>query len=137
MVTEVALDACQVSVTLWPLVIEVELAERVMVGATFGLALPHETEPQTANKETPHEIQRNGLIIIRRLRGLSGRNRPRSDAEADSGGCRYIGESVRPSRWKVNWGGSRLGSRIAGCLGGIQEVFSNPQWKNWEESRAT
>ena len=96
MVTDIALDACQVSVTLWPVLIEVELAERVTVGATFGLELPHEIEPQTANREAPQEIQRNGLLIIRRLRGLSGPDRARIRCWGRPGGCCYKGETDRP-----------------------------------------
>lgn len=36
MVTEVALVVCQLKVTLWPLVIDVVLAERVTVGVGGG-----------------------------------------------------------------------------------------------------
>jgi len=98
MVTDVALDACQVSVTLCPVLIEVELAESVMVGATFGLELPHEIEPQTANREAPQEIQRKDLLIIRKLRGLSGRDRARIRCWGRPGGCRYKGETIARGR---------------------------------------
>jgi len=48
MVTEVALKACQLSVTLWPLLIVVVLAEKVIVGATFFEELAQEEQPQIA-----------------------------------------------------------------------------------------
>ena len=48
MVTEVALNACQFSVTLWPLLIVVVLAEKVIVGATFFEELAQEEQPQIA-----------------------------------------------------------------------------------------
>jgi hypothetical protein len=47
-VTEVALNACQLSVTLWPLLIVVVLAEKVIVGATFFEELAQEEQPQIA-----------------------------------------------------------------------------------------
>jgi hypothetical protein len=58
MVTEVALKACQFSVTLWPLLIVVVLAEKVMVGAAFFEELAHEEQPQIAAIRTPQQIQR-------------------------------------------------------------------------------
>ena len=57
-VTDVALVACQVSVTLCPLLIEVGLAASVTLGAD-GVAFevpPHEERPQTANRRVPDEI---------------------------------------------------------------------------------
>ena len=47
-VTEVALKACQFSVTLWPLLIVVVLAEKVIVGATFFEEFAQEEQPQIA-----------------------------------------------------------------------------------------
>ena len=44
MVTAVALAACQFSVTLWPLVTALALAERLMLGATFDFEFPHDAE---------------------------------------------------------------------------------------------
>jgi hypothetical protein len=58
MVTDEAFDACQVSVTLWPLLIDLALAERVMAGAT--LELPHDAAPHISAIRAPQEIQRNG-----------------------------------------------------------------------------
>ena len=48
MVTEVALKACQLSVTLWPLLIVVVLAEKVIVGATFFEEFAQEEQAQMA-----------------------------------------------------------------------------------------
>jgi hypothetical protein len=47
-VTEVALNACQLSVTLWPLLIVVVLAEKVIVGATFFEEFAQEEQAQMA-----------------------------------------------------------------------------------------
>lgn len=60
MVTDVALLACQLSVTLCPLVIEVGLAESVTLGADdVALEVPAQEErPQMANSRIPQEIQR-------------------------------------------------------------------------------
>lgn len=58
MITDVALKACQFSVTLWPLLIVVVLAEKVMVGAAFFEVLAQEEQPQIAAIRTPQEIQR-------------------------------------------------------------------------------
>jgi hypothetical protein len=58
MVTEVALNACQFRVTLCPLLIEVVLAEKVMVGAAFFEELAQEEQPQIAAIRAPQEIQR-------------------------------------------------------------------------------
>ena len=58
MVTEVALNACQFNVTLWPLLIAVVLAEKVMVGAAFFEELAQEEQPQIAAISAPPEIQR-------------------------------------------------------------------------------
>jgi hypothetical protein len=58
MVTEVALNACQVSVTLWPLLIVVALAEKVMVGGAFLGELAQEEQPQIAAISAPQKIQR-------------------------------------------------------------------------------
>ena len=58
MVTEAALNACQLSVTLWPLLIVVVLAEKVIVGATFFEELAQEEQPQIAAIRAPQEIQR-------------------------------------------------------------------------------
>lgn len=57
-ITDVALKACQFSVTLWPLLIVVVLAEKVMVGAIFFMVLAQEEKPQIAAITAPHEIQR-------------------------------------------------------------------------------
>jgi len=60
--TEVALNACQVSVTLCPLVIEPVFAENVIVGLVFGLDVPtHEERPKIPHITAPHEIQRTAL----------------------------------------------------------------------------
>ena len=58
MVTDVALKACQFSVTLCPLLIVVVLAEKVMVGAIFFMVLAQEEKPQIAAITAPQEIQR-------------------------------------------------------------------------------
>jgi hypothetical protein len=58
MVTEVALNACQLSVTLWPLLIVVVLAEKLIVGATFFEEVAQEEQPQIAAITAPQEIQR-------------------------------------------------------------------------------
>jgi hypothetical protein len=58
MITDVALKACQFSVTLWPLLIVVVLAEKVMVGAVFFELLAQEEKPQIAAIRAPQEIQR-------------------------------------------------------------------------------
>jgi hypothetical protein len=58
-VTDVALNACQFSVTLCPLLIEPVLAEKVMVGATFFELLAHDEEPQITAIRAPQKIQRN------------------------------------------------------------------------------
>lgn len=58
MVTEFALEACQLSVTLWPLLIETVLAEKVMVGAAFFELLAQDDEPQMATIRATNEIQR-------------------------------------------------------------------------------
>jgi hypothetical protein len=58
MVTDVALKACQFSVTLWPLLIVVVLAEKVMVGAFFLEAVAQEEQPQIAAIRATQEIQR-------------------------------------------------------------------------------
>jgi hypothetical protein len=58
MVTEVALNACQFNVTLWPLLIAVVLAEKVMVGTAFFEELAQEEQPQIAAISAPQEIQR-------------------------------------------------------------------------------
>lgn len=57
-ITDVALKACQFSVTLWPLLIVVVLAEKVMVGAIFFMVLAQEEKLQIAAITAPHEIQR-------------------------------------------------------------------------------
>jgi hypothetical protein len=59
-VTESAFDDCQVSVTFWPDVMELELADRDTVG---GVDCPfdvpeHEEKPQVAITTTMQEIQR-------------------------------------------------------------------------------
>lgn len=64
MVTDVALKDCQFRVTLWPLLIAVVLVEKVMVGATFGLELPHDTEPHNAAISAPQEIHRTACVFI-------------------------------------------------------------------------
>jgi hypothetical protein len=48
MVTAVALVDCQFRVTLWPVLSEFVLAERVMAGVVLDLEFPHEAEPQIA-----------------------------------------------------------------------------------------
>lgn len=58
MVTDVALKACQFSVTLWPLLIAVVLAEKVMVGAGLFEDVAQEQQPQIAAIRAPQEIQR-------------------------------------------------------------------------------
>jgi hypothetical protein len=58
MVTDVALKACQLSVTLWPLLIAAVFAEKVMVGAAFFEELAQEEQPQIPAIRTPHKIQR-------------------------------------------------------------------------------
>lgn len=58
MVTDVALKACQFSVTLCPLLIAVVLAEKVMVGAAFFEEVEQEEQPQIAAIRAPQEIQR-------------------------------------------------------------------------------
>jgi hypothetical protein len=58
MVTDVAFKACQLSVTLCPLLIAPVLAEKVMVGAAFWELLPHDEEPQMAASRAPQKIQR-------------------------------------------------------------------------------
>jgi hypothetical protein len=58
MLTDVALRACQFSVTLCPVLIEPVLAEKVMVGATFFELLAHDEEPQIAASRAPQKIQR-------------------------------------------------------------------------------
>jgi hypothetical protein len=58
MVTEVALEDCQLRVTLWPLLIDKVLAEKVMVGATFLELLAQDDEPQMATITATKDIQR-------------------------------------------------------------------------------
>jgi hypothetical protein len=59
MFTELAFDDCQVSVTFWPDVMELELAERDTVGVDCPFDVPeHEEKPQVATSTTPQEIQR-------------------------------------------------------------------------------
>jgi hypothetical protein len=66
MVTDVALVACQLSVTLCPLLMEFVLAEKVTVGAASDFELPHEAEPYIAANKAPHEIQRNARFFMQR-----------------------------------------------------------------------
>jgi len=59
--TEVALVACQVMVTLCPLLIDPGLAASVTLAAEDEVALEllaQEEKPQTANRRVPDEIQR-------------------------------------------------------------------------------
>jgi hypothetical protein len=58
MVNEVALNTCQFRVTLCPLLIEVVLTEKVMVGAAFFEELAQEEQPQIAAIRAPQEIHR-------------------------------------------------------------------------------
>lgn len=60
-VTDVALNACQFSVTLCPLLIEPVLAEKVIVGAAFFALLAHDEKPQIAAIRAPQEIQRTAF----------------------------------------------------------------------------
>jgi len=88
MVTDVALNACQFRVTLCPLLIEVVLAENVIVGATF-LRPPHEAEPPIAAIRAPHKIQRTTLAFIREVLRLPVRacaNQMPQRARAVAGG---------------------------------------------------
>jgi hypothetical protein len=64
MITDVALKACQFSVTLWPLLIVVVLAEKVMVGAAFFEVVAQEEQPQIAAIRTPQEIRRTAWQFI-------------------------------------------------------------------------
>jgi hypothetical protein len=58
-VTDVAPVACQVSVTLCPLVIDAVLAVSVTLGGELAFDEPaHEEKKQTANRRVPQEIQR-------------------------------------------------------------------------------
>jgi hypothetical protein len=79
-VTDVALDACQFSVTLWPGLSEFVLAERVMAGATFGSEFPHDAETNIAPIRIPQEIERNASFIIGSLIRIRGRKARNSDA---------------------------------------------------------
>ena len=58
MVTEVALNACQFSVTLWPLLIAVVLAEKLIVAATFFEEVAQEEQPQIAAITAPQVTHR-------------------------------------------------------------------------------
>jgi hypothetical protein len=62
MVTEVEFEACQLTVVLCPVLIEVGVAERVTLGAGGGRVvfrlLAQEREPQIAASRAPHENQR-------------------------------------------------------------------------------
>jgi len=58
MVTDVALKACQFSVTLWPLLIAVVLAENVIVGEDFLEELVQEEQPQIAAMRAPQVTHR-------------------------------------------------------------------------------
>ena len=58
MVIDVALTACQFSVTLCPLLIEPVLAEKVTVGAAFLSLLAQDEKPQMAVIRAAHEIHR-------------------------------------------------------------------------------
>jgi hypothetical protein len=63
-VTDVALEDCQVSVTFCPALMDVGLAERVTLGADDDVAfelLAQEEKPHTANNINPQEIQRTAL----------------------------------------------------------------------------
>jgi hypothetical protein len=64
MVTAVALVDCQFKVTLWPVLSEFVLAERVTAGATFDLEFPHDAEPPITATRTPKEIQPSARFII-------------------------------------------------------------------------
>lgn len=58
-VTDVAFVACQVSVTLCPLLIEAGLAASVTLGAELAFDVPAQEEnKQTANRRVPEDIQR-------------------------------------------------------------------------------
>ena len=61
-VTDVALNACQFSVTLCPLLIEPVLAEKVMVGATFFELLAHDRAPDN-RYQSPAKNPAKRLVI--------------------------------------------------------------------------
>ncbi len=66
-VTEVALLACQLKVTLWPLAIDVALTERVTVGTTstgFSGLLAQEPAPHKERSKVPQEILRKHCFVI-------------------------------------------------------------------------
>lgn len=63
-VTEVAFEDCQVSVTFCPALMDVGVAKRVTLGAEDDVAfelLAQEEKPQTANSRNPQEIHRTAL----------------------------------------------------------------------------
>jgi hypothetical protein len=67
MVTEVELVACQLKVTLWPLMMEVALAEKVTVGSVCITAFElfaQEQEPHKARSRGPQESLRKRRSII-------------------------------------------------------------------------
>jgi hypothetical protein len=66
MVTDVALNACQFSVTLWPLLIAVVLVEKVIVGAILAPESPQAVKPHNAAIKAPQEIHRTAWVFIRR-----------------------------------------------------------------------
>ena len=58
-VTDVAFVACQVSVTLCPLLTDAGLAASVTLGAELAFEVPAQDEnKQTANRRVPEDIQR-------------------------------------------------------------------------------
>jgi hypothetical protein len=56
MVTDVELVACQLKVTLWPVEIDVGLAESATVGTGFFGLFAQELEPHKAKSRVPQEI---------------------------------------------------------------------------------
>ena len=65
MVTEVALNDCQFSVTLCPLLIEFVLAEKISVGPPLDFKPAQPTVAQTAAIKIPQEMQRTASFFIR------------------------------------------------------------------------
>jgi hypothetical protein len=67
-VTDVAFEACQLSLTLWPALIELGLAEKVRVGAAevwIEVFRPQALRPHKAIGNIPQVIQRKFLELIR------------------------------------------------------------------------
>jgi len=70
-VTEVAFESFQVSVTLWPDVIEAALADNTTLGLTggggglFGVLMEQPARPPTASSNIPLVIRRKPVWFIR------------------------------------------------------------------------